>query len=209
MSKDRFEKCGIIPVVVIDKVEDAYPLAKALYDGGIDVAEVTFRTDAAKDAIKEIAEKMPEVYVGAGTIINVDQADAAIEAGAKFIVSPGYDPEIVARCQEKDIPVFPGVVSPTEIMMAIKDGIKVVKFFPAGIFGGLKAIKSLAGPFPNIKFMPTGGVNIDNLKEFLSFEKIHAVGGSWICDQKLVQEGKWDEISTLCRQAREIYESVR
>lgn len=205
---DRFQQCGIIPVAVIERVEDAVPLAKALYNGGIDVVEVTFRTDAAKDSIKEIAEKFPHTYVGAGTIINLEQLEQALGSGAKFIVSPGYNEKIIERCKEKNIPIIPGAVTPTEIMKAIEQNIDVVKYFPAGIFGGLKAIKSLASPFPNIKFMPTGGVNISNLKDFLSFEKIHAVGGSWICDKKLIEEGNWKEITRLSKEAKEVFESI-
>ena len=206
---ERFRQCGIVPVVVLDKKEDAIPLANALIAGGIDVAEVTFRTDAAEESIKEISENLPEMLVGAGTVLTLDQLERAVKAGAKFIVSPGFDQKIVDKCKELQVPVFPGTVSPTEIIQAINSGLNTVKFFPAGNYGGLKTIKSLAAPFTEINFMPTGGVNAANLKEFLEFDKILAVGGSWICDKKLVNEGKWDEITKLSKEAKEIYKSVR
>jgi len=206
---ERFKQCGIVPVVVLDKKEDAIPLANALIAGGIDVAEVTFRTDAAEESIKEISENLPEMLVGAGTVLTLDQLERAVKAGAKFIVSPGFDQKIVDKCKELQVPVFPGTVTPTEIIQAINSGLNTVKFFPAGNYGGLKTIKSLAAPFTEINFMPTGGVNAANLKEFLEFDKILAVGGSWICDKKLVNEGKWDEITKLSKEAKEIYKSVR
>lgn len=209
MSKDRLEACGIVPVVVLDRVEDAVPLAQALLKGGIDVMEITFRTEAAKASIEEIARQVPEVYVGAGTVLTVDQVDQALEAGAQFIVSPGYDAEMVRYCQEKNVPVFPGALTPSEIMQALQQDIQTVKVFPANAFGGLQMIKALAGPFPSMHFMPTGGVNQENLKEYLLNPKIHAVGGSWICTKSLIEAGDWEEITKRARESRETFLSVR
>lgn len=206
---ERIERCGIVPVVVLDDKEDAISLAKALIKGGIDVCEVTFRTDAAKESIEHISLEVPEMLVGAGTVLTIKQLEMAVESGAKFIVSPGYDSKIVKRAKELKVDVFPGVVTPTEIINALNDGLDIVKFFPAGSFGGLKTIKALSGPFTNVRFMPTGGVNSSNLKEFLEFDKIFAVGGSWICDKKLVKEKKFDEITRLSKEARDIFKSVR
>ena len=204
-----FERCGIIPVVVLEKSSDAVPLTKALLAGGINVAEVTFRTEAAEESIRLIADQVPEMLVGAGTVLTLGQLDRAYQAGARFIVSPGFDPKLVERCRELELPIFPGAVTPTEIMQILNEGLDIVKFFPAGNFGGLKTMKSLAAPFTNIRFMPTGGVNADNLAEFLEFDKILAVGGSWICSSKLVKEGKFDEITKLCKEAKDIFHRVR
>lgn len=206
---ERFEKCGIVPVVVLDSKDDAIPLANALIDGGIDVCEVTFRTDAAQESIKLISENVPQMLVGAGTVLTVDQLERAVENGARFIVSPGYDPKIVKKAKEHNVAVFPGAVTPTEIIQILNEGLDIIKFFPAGNYGGLKTLKSLAGPFTNVRFMPTGGVNASNLREFLEFDKIVAVGGSWICDKKLVTQGRFDEITRLSKEAREIFKSVR
>ncbi len=205
----KFEETGIIPVVVLDDSNDAVPLAKAMVAGGICVAEVTFRTDRAEESIRKMTEEVPEMIAGAGTVLTIEDAERAVKAGAKFIVSPGFDIEIVNKAKELGVPVFPGVVTPTEIIQAIKAGLDVVKFFPAGNYGGLKTIKSLAAPFTKIKFMPTGGVSASNLKEFLEFDKIFAVGGSWVCSKDLVNAGKFDEITRLCKEAKEIYNEVR
>lgn len=205
----RFEKCGIIPVVALDRIEDALPLAKALIDGGIDVCEITFRTDCAEEAMELISREYPEMLVGAGTVLNEEQVVKAYEAGAKFIVSPGFNKEVVEKTKELGMLSLPGAVTPTEITALINEGLDVVKFFPAGNYGGLKTLKSLAGPFNKIKFMPTGGVGIDNLEEFLNFDKIIAVGGSWICKNELITEGKFDEITRLCKEAKEVHKKVR
>ena len=170
--------------------------------GGIDVMEITFRTAAAADSIKAVAQECPDMVVGAGTVINLEQCKLAVECGAKFIVSPGYDEETVAWCCDNGIPVTPGCVTPTEIMMALKHGLKVLKFFPANVYGGLSAIKSLAGPFGGVKFIPTGGVNAQNLAEFISSPYIHAVGGSWICPKADIAAGNFDKITALCKEAR-------
>ena len=199
---ERLANSIVVPVVVLDKVEDAIPTAKAMAAGGVDTMEITFRTACAPEAIKAVAENCPEVLVGAGTIINVEQAKLAVEMGAKFIVSPGFSDEVVGWCVENNIPVAPGCVTPTEIMGALKHGLKMVKFFPANVYGGLKALKNLAAPFGNMKFLPTGGVNNSNIKEFIDTSFIHAVGGSWVCPKADISAGNWDKITQLCKEAR-------
>lgn len=198
----RLAQSGVVPVVVLEDAKDAVPTAKAMLAGGIDVMEITFRTAAAADSIKAVAQKCPDMVVGAGTVVNLEQCKLAVECGAKFIVSPGYDEETVAWCCDNGIPVTPGCVTPTEIMMALKHGLKVLKFFPANVYGGLSAIKSLAGPFGGVKFIPTGGVNAQNLAEFISSPYIHAVGGSWICPKADIAAGNFDKITALCKEAR-------
>lgn len=198
----RLAQSGVVPVVVLEDAKDAVPTAKAMLAGGIDVMEITFRTAAAADSIKAVAQECPDMVVGAGTVVNLEQCKLAVECGAKFIVSPGYDEETVAWCCDNGIPVTPGCVTPTEIMMALKHGIKVLKFFPANVYGGLSAIKSLAGPFGGVKFIPTGGVNAQNLAEFISSPYIHAVGGSWICPKADIAAGNFDKITALCKEAR-------
>lgn len=198
----RLAQSGVVPVVVLEEAKDAVPTAKAMLAGGIDVMEITFRTAAAADSIKAVAQECPDMVVGAGTVINLEQCKLAVECGAKFIVSPGYDEETVAWCCDNGIPVTPGCVTPTEIMMALNHGLKVLKFFPANVYGGLSAIKSLAGPFGGVKFIPTGGVNAQNLAEFISSPYIHAVGGSWICPKADIAAGNFDKITALCKEAR-------
>ena len=198
----RLAQSGVVPVVVLEDAKDAVPTAKAMLAGGIDVMEITFRTAAAADSIKAVAQECPDMVVGAGTVINLEQCKLAVECGAKFIVSPGYDEETVAWCCDNGIPVTPGCVTPTEIMMALKHGLKVLKFFPANVYGGLSAIKSLAGPFGGVKFIPTGGVNAQNRAEFSSSPYIHAVGGSWICPKADIAAGNFDKITALCKEAR-------
>ena len=198
----RMAAAGIVPVVVLDKAEDAVPTARAMIAGGIDVMEITFRTASAADSIRAVAAEVPEMLVGAGTVINLEQCKLAVDCGAKFIVSPGYDEETVAWCVENNIPVTPGCVTPTEIMMAKKHNLKVLKFFPANVYGGLKALKSLSGPFPGTKFIPTGGVSNDNLAEFARSPIIHAVGGSWTVPKKDISEGNFEKVTRLCAEAR-------
>ena len=198
----RMARSGIVPVVVLDDAKDAVPTAKAMLAGGIDVMEITFRTAAAADSIRAVAAECPEMAVGAGTVINLEQCKLAVECGAKFIVAPGYDEETVAWCCENGIAVTPGCVTPTEIMMAKKHGLNVVKFFPANVYGGLGALKALSGPFPGLKFIPTGGVNQQNLAEFAASPFVHAVGGSWICPKADIAAGNFDKITALCKEAR-------
>ena len=198
----RLAAAGVVPVVVLDKAEDAVPTARAMVAGGIDVMEITFRTAAAADSIRAVAAEVPEMLVGAGTVVNLEQCKLAVECGAKFIVSPGYDEETVAWCVENGVAVTPGCVTPTEIMAALKHGLKVLKFFPANVYGGLSAIKALAGPFGGVKFIPTGGVNQQNLGEFVSNPSIHAVGGSWVCPKADIAAHNFDKITQLCAEAR-------
>ncbi len=198
---EQFQKLGIIPVVVIDDAKDAVPLAKALCEGGLPVAEVTFRTDAAEEAIRQMAEAYPEMLVGAGTVLTTEQVDRAVAAGAKFIVSPGLNPKVVKYCQEKNVPITPGTARPTDIEMALELGLEVVKFFPAEQNGGLPMIKAMAAPYTKVKFMPTGGINAKNLKSYLDFDKIIACGGSWMVPKDLVAAGDFEAIKNLTREA--------
>ena len=203
------KKSGVIPVVVLDDTAQALPTANALLAGGVSVMEITFRTAAAASSIKAVSESCPEMLVGAGTVVTLEQCKQALECGAKFIVSPGFDPEVVSWCVERNIPITPGCVTPTEIMTAMKLGLNVVKFFPAGVYGGLKAMKALAAPFGRIKFIPTGGVEAKNLKEYLEAPFVHAVGGSWLCPKKEIAAGNFDAVTALCREASEIVKEVR
>ncbi len=197
----KFQKLGIIPVVKIDDAKDAEPLAKALCEGGLPVAEVTFRTAAAKEAIANMVKACPDMFVGAGTVLTTEQVDEAIEAGAKFIVSPGLNPKVVKYCQEKGITITPGTSSPTDIEMALELGLDAVKFFPAEASGGLAKIKAMAAPYVNMKFMPTGGINAKNLNSYLDFPKILACGGSWMVSDALINAGEFDKIRDLTREA--------
>lgn len=203
------KKSGVIPVVVLDDTAKALTTANALLAGGVSVMEITFRTAAAADSIKAVSENCPEMLVGAGTVVTLDQCKQALECGAKFIVSPGFDSEVVSWCVERNIPITPGCVTPTEIMAAMKLGLNVVKFFPAGVYGGLKAMKALSAPFGRIKFIPTGGVDAKNLKEYLEAPFVHAVGGSWLCPKKEIAAGNFDAVTALCREASEIVREVR
>ena len=199
---ERLAASIVVPVVVLDKVEDAIPTAKAMAAGGVDTMEITFRTACAPECIKAVAENCPDVLVGAGTIVNLDQCKLAIEMGAKFIVSPGFSDEIVGYCVANGVAVAPGCVTPTEIMGALKHGLKMVKFFPANVYGGLSALKNLAGPFVGLKFLPTGGVNNGNITEFIDTPFINAVGGSWVCPKADIAAGNWEKITQLCIDAR-------
>ena len=198
----RLAAAGIVPVVVLDEAKDAIPTAQAMLAGGIDVMEITFRTAAAPDCIKAVAENCPDMLVGAGTILNLEQCKLAVQMGAKFIVSPGFDAAVVCWCIENGIAVTPGCVTPTEITAAVNMGLKVVKFFPANVYGGLNAMKNLSAPFVGVKFMPTGGVNAANIKEYISAPFIHAVGGSWVCPKDAIKEGNFEKITELCKEAR-------
>ena len=200
---NRLAAAGVVPVVVLDDAKDAVPTAKAMLAGGIDVMEITFRTAAAPEAIKAVAENCPDMLVGAGTVMSLEQCKQAVALGAKFIVSPGTDEEIVDWCIANNIPVTPGAVTPTEITTLIKKGLKVIKFFPANVYGGLNAMKNLAAPFVGIKFMPTGGVNASNLREYIDAPFIHAVGGSWVCPKAEIAAGNFEKITALCAEARQ------
>lgn len=202
MVLERLKNSIVVPVVVLDDVKDAVPTAKAMLDGGVDVMEITFRTAAAPEAIKAVSENCPDMLVGAGTILNLEQCKLAVSMGAKFIVSPGFDASVVNWCMENNIAVTPGCVTPTEITAAVNAGLKVVKFFPASVYGGLNAMKNLSAPFSMVKFLPTGGVNTENIKEYIDSPFIHAVGGSWVCPKADIAAGNFYKITELCREAR-------
>ena len=200
---------GIVPVVVLNDSKDAAPLADALCDGGLACAEVTFRTEAAADSIRIMTEKHPEMLVGAGTVLTTKQVDEAVEAGAKFIVSPGLNPTIVKYCIEKNIPITPGVATPSEMEQAIELGLNLVKFFPAEPSGGLAMINAVAAPYTMLKFMPTGGINPNNVKDYLNSDKIFACGGSWMVKGNLINNGDFDKIKELTKEAVNIVKEIR
>ncbi len=190
----------LVPVVVLESAADARPLGDTLATGGIRVAEVTLRSDAGIESIRALAD-LPDFLVGAGTVINAEQVDRAVDAGARFIVSPGLLPEVVLRAQELGVTVVPGTVTPSEIMQALSFGLDTLKFFPASIYGGATAIKALGAPFPQVRFIPTGGVSAGNLTEYLALPNVVAVGGSWMVSPALIRAGRFDEIARLSREA--------
>lgn len=195
---------GLVPVVKIDKAADAVPLARALAEGGLPVAEITFRTAAAEEAIRNIASSVPEVLLGAGTVLTVDQAERALKAGARFIVTPGFSATVVKFCAERGVPITPGVATPTEIQMALEHNLEVVKFFPADALGGVKTLKALSAPFGAVQFIPTGGLSAANLAEYILFPKVWACGGSWMVKDELIKQGQFAEITRLTREALDI-----
>ena len=200
---------GIVPVVVLQDAAKAEPLAEALCKGGLACAEVTFRTDAAEESIRIMSEKLPEMLVGAGTVLTTEQADRAVKAGAKFIVSPGLNPEVVKWCQAHEVPVIPGIVTPTEMEQAIGLGLTMVKFFPAEPAGGLKYIRAIAAPYTMMKFMPTGGINPQNVREYLAYDRIAACGGSWMVKNTMIENNEFDRIEELVKEAVEIVKESR
>ncbi len=207
---EKISKIGVVPVIKLNHPErDAVGLAQALCAGGVPVAEVTFRAAGADKAIKLMKEACPDMIVGAGTVTNTAQIDAVIEAGGDFIVSPGFDPELVAYAQEKNIPIYPGCTTASEYHQALKFGLELIKFFPAEQSGGLAKIKALSAPFPMFKVMPTGGISLKNLKDYLSSPVIAACGGSYMVTADLIDNNKWDEITELCKKSREIVEEAR
>lgn len=203
---DRLAGVRLVPVVVLERAEDAWPLGQALKAGGLPCAEVTFRTAAAEDSIREIA-KDPDIVLGAGTVLTVEQVDRALDAGASYIVTPGFSLNVVRRCQERGVPVFPGVATPTEIQMALEAGIDIVKFFPAETLGGVKALKAMSAPFGKVRFIPTGGVSAANLADYLALKSVVAVGGSWMVAADLVKDGRFDEVTRLSEEAVAIVRS--
>lgn len=205
----QLSEIGIVPVVVIDDAKDAVPLAKALVDGGLPCAEVTFRTPAAADAIRAMHEAYPDMVVGAGTVLTKDQAMDAKQAGAKFLVSPGLNPDVVRYAQQIGMPMVPGTCTPSDVERALSLGLTEIKFFPAEASGGLNFIKALAGPYVNVRFMPTGGINLQNAREYLAYDKIWAVGGSWMVKKDLIKAGKFDEIEKMVREAADLVKEVR
>ena len=209
LSAEQFAACGIVPVVVLEEAAQALPVAQALLAGGINVMEITFRTAAAKESIATVVREMPEMMVGAGTVINLRQLEEAAQAGAQFIVSPGSSAELIKASLERQLAIVPGVATPSEIMIGLELGLKVFKFFPAETYGGLKAIKALSGPFPQIRFIPTGGIKQDNAGEYLKNPGIIAVGGSWMVSADLIRSGRFDEITERSRMAVELARAVR
>ncbi|MCI6275302.1 MAG: bifunctional 4-hydroxy-2-oxoglutarate aldolase/2-dehydro-3-deoxy-phosphogluconate aldolase [Clostridium sp.] len=199
----RISDIGIVPVIKLDDAKNAAPLARALCRGGLPCAEVTFRTDACVESIKLMKKECPDMIVGAGTVLTTKQVDEAIEAGAEFIVSPGLNPDVVKYCVDKGITITPGCSNPSDIEQAIKYGLDVVKFFPAEAAGGLKMIKSMAAPYGNIKFFPTGGINADNITEYLSYNRVICCGGTWMVPSDLIEQGNFDGIEALTREAVE------
>lgn len=205
----KIEGFGVVPVVVLNDAKDAAPLAKALCEGGLPCAEVTFRTEAAEESIRIMAAEFPEMVIGAGTVLTINQVDRAVGAGAKFIVSPGFDPEIVDYCISKNIPVLPGCITPSEVTQAVKRGLEVVKFFPAEQFGGVATLKALAAPFTSVRFMPTGGISAKNLADYLGFKKIIACGGSWMVKGDMVAAGEFDKIKEMTAEAVALVKEIR
>ena len=206
---EKIREIGIVPVIVLEDAKDALPLAESLMKGGLPCAEVTFRTAAAEDSIRAISQAYPEMLVGAGTVLTTEQVDRAVAAGAKFIVSPGFNPRIVQYCQEKGVPITPGCSSPTDIEQALEHGLKVVKFFPAEQLGGLAMIKALAGPYVDVSFMPTGGINAGNVKDYLAYNRILACGGSWMVKGDLIKAGDFQRITELVKEAKQLVEEAR
>lgn len=203
------EQIGIVPVVVIERVEDALPLASALVEGGLSCAEVTFRTPHAAEAIRLMTSAYPEMLVGAGTVLTPEQADEAKAAGARFIVAPGLNPRVVEHVHSIDLPMIPGVCTPSDIERALELGLDHLKFFPAEQSGGLAMIKALSGPYHTVRFMPTGGINPGNVRDYLSFGKVFCCGGTWFVNKRLLSEGRFDEIKWLVHEAAQIVHVVR
>ncbi len=204
---DKLKELKVIPVIAIDRAEDIVPLGKALAENGLPAAEITFRSDAAVEAIRLLREAQPDMLIGAGTILNKEQAMAAKEAGATFIVSPGFNPNTVKACQEMGIDIVPGVNNPSTVEAALEMGLKTLKFFPAEASGGIAMVKSLLAPYTDIELMPTGGINSKNINDYLAIPRVIACGGTWMVDKKLIDEGKWDEIGRLTREAVELVNS--
>ena len=206
---EQFQKIGIIPVVVLEDAKDAEPLGRALMEGGLPCAEVTFRTAAAEEAIRIMSEKFPDMLVGAGTVLTTEQVDRAVAAGAKFIVSPGINPKVVEYCVKKNIPITPGTCNPSNVETALEFGLEVVKFFPAEQAGGLNYIKAIAAPYTGVKFMPTGGINATNVREYLKYNRIIACGGSWMVKGDLIKAGDFEKIKELTVEAAAIVKEIR
>ncbi len=209
LTVEQAAACGVVPVVVLDDAEQAVPTARALLKGGINAMEITFRTAAAKASIAKVAAQVPEMTVGAGTVVNVEQLHDAVEAGAKFIVSPGSDADVIAEAAKLGVAMIPGVVTPSEIILGLKLGVKVFKFFPAESFGGLKTLKALSGPFPQIKFIPTGGINQANAADYFKNAKVLAVGGSWMVTKDMVNAGDFDGIAEKSAAATALFREIR
>jgi len=195
---------GLVPVVVIDDEKDALKTAKAMIDGGLPIMEITLRTDAGLPSIRKISKEYPQILMGAGTVLSVEMAKAAVDAGAQFIVSPGFNDDVVSWCIDNDIAITPGCVTPTEIEHALSFGINILKFFPANVYGGINGCKALYGPYRMVKFVPTGGVSLKNLREFVDKEYIHAVGGGWLCKSADIASGNFENISNVVRESIDV-----
>lgn len=206
---NRMEELGIVPVVVIDDPKQSLPLGEALLEGGLPCAEVTFRTDAAAEAIRLLERHFEGMLLGAGTVLTIEDARKAVDSGTKFIVSPGFDPQIVEWCLDQDILICPGVAMPTDITSALNMGLRILKFFPASVLGGVKALKSISGPFGNIRFIPSGGVNQDNMLDYLQLRSVLAVSGTWMVKRTLIQSGEFEEITNRTRKAVDLVKEVR
>lgn len=194
----------IIPVIALDNAEDIIPLGKALAENGLPAAEITFRSDAAVEAIRLLRQAQPDMLIGAGTVLNREQAIAAKEAGATFVVSPGFNINTVKACQEIGIEIIPGVNNPSTVEAALEAGLTTLKFFPAEASGGINMLKSLLGPYGQIQLMPTGGINVNNVKDYLAIDGVYACGGTWMVDKKMINEGRWEEIGRLAREAADL-----
>ncbi|MBO4636870.1 MAG: bifunctional 4-hydroxy-2-oxoglutarate aldolase/2-dehydro-3-deoxy-phosphogluconate aldolase [Clostridiales bacterium] len=206
---EQVEKAGIVPVVVIDDASDAVPTAEALLSGGVEFMEITLRTSCALEAIRQVKKNVPKMNVGAGTVLSLSNAKDAIAAGASFIVSPGFCPEVVDHCLAWEVPVIPGCVTPTEITAAFNKGLSIVKFFPAKVYGGKSAIKELAGVFRQVRFLPTGGIDTENMDEYLSEPYIAAVGGSWVCPSKMIASHDFEGITKKCTEATQKIREIK
>lgn len=198
---EKLSMAGIVPVIKVESADDAVPLCRALSDGGLPVAEITFRSAAAEEAIRRVHRELPDVILGAGTVLTCEQADRAVAAGATYIVSPGLNAEVVKHCQQVGVPIVPGCSNPSDIELALSLGLATVKFFPAEALGGLALIKAMSAPYGNVRFLPTGGVNEKNLLDYLGFSKVVACGGSWMVDQKAIEQKDWSRIESLTRSA--------
>jgi 2-dehydro-3-deoxyphosphogluconate aldolase / (4S)-4-hydroxy-2-oxoglutarate aldolase len=206
---DRFYSIGIVPVIEIDSTQRARPLAESLLMGGLPVAEVTLRTEAAFESIRIIAREVREVIVGAGTVINREQAKASVEAGAQFLVSPGMVEEVVVWARENQIPMLAGALTPTEMIRGINFGLNILKFFPSETMGGIKTLRALSDPFPQLHFVPTGGIRLENVADYLQMEKVHAVGGSWMAKRQMIADGRFDEITRMAKEASDVVKHIR
>ena len=208
-EKNQIRELGIVPVIILDRAEDASELGNALLEGNLPCAEITFRTEAAEDVIRKIAVRHPDILLGAGTVLSVDQAERAVGVGARFIVSPGMNSRIVTWCLKKDVLVIPGVANPTNIMQAIELGLDLVKFFPAEALGGISMLKAISAPFGHISFVPTGGINPENLSNYLMLNTVHACGGSWLTPRSLIRAGDFEGIKKLVKEGRKIVVDAR
>ena len=206
---EKIREIAIVPVVKIDNARDAVPLANALRKGGLSCAEITFRTDAAQEAIRLIHEHCPDFLIGAGTVLTAEQADRAHTAGASFMVSPGLNPTVVSHCLDKGYPIIPGVCTPTEVEAGLSFGLSHLKFFPAEAAGGVKMIKAMSAPYTGVRFMPTGGINEKNIREYLTCPAVFACGGSWMVSASLINEGRFDEIEKRTAQAVALVKEIK